>query len=185
MIYRFTLISDEEDGFLREIQIGSDATFEDFHHAILQSVGYPNDQMTSFFICSEDWEKENEITLEDMGGSSDVDTYVMRATTLDELVEDEKQRLIYVFDPLADRVFFIELSEIIPGRTLAAARCTKKLGNAPKQLLDFDQLMSLQPASSSDDIDESFGDTDSFDLDELDPDSFNIVDDSFDPSDLL
>lgn len=184
MIYRFTLISDEKDGFLREIQIGSNATFEDFHDAILKSVGYPNDQMTSFFICNEDWEKETEITLEDMGSSSDVDTYVMGETAIDELVEDEKQRLIYVFDPLADRVFFIELSEIIPGKNLDTPRCTKKLGDAPQQLLDFDQLMNLQPVSSSDDIDESFGDTDSFDLDELDPDTFNIVDDSFDPSDL-
>ena len=51
MIYRFTIISDEVDDFVREIQIDPEATFYDFHEAILKSVGYANDQMTSFFIC--------------------------------------------------------------------------------------------------------------------------------------
>ena len=56
MIYRFTIISDEVDDFVREIQIDPEATFYDFHEAILKSVGYTNDQMTSFFICDDDWE---------------------------------------------------------------------------------------------------------------------------------
>lgn len=48
MIYRFTIISDEVDNFVREIQIDPEATFYDFHEAILKSTGYTNDQMTSF-----------------------------------------------------------------------------------------------------------------------------------------
>ena len=67
MIYRFTIISDEVDDFVREIQIYPEATFYDFHEAILKSAGYTNDQMTSFFICDDDWEKEKEITLEMKG----------------------------------------------------------------------------------------------------------------------
>ena len=70
MVYRFTIISDEVDNFRREIQIDSEATFLDLHNAILKSAGYPNDQMTSFFICDDNWEKETEITLEDMGTRS-------------------------------------------------------------------------------------------------------------------
>ena len=54
MIYRFTIISDEVDDFVREIQIDPEATFYDFHEAILKSAGYTNDQMTSFFICDDD-----------------------------------------------------------------------------------------------------------------------------------
>ena len=91
MIYRFTLISDESDDFVREIQIDPEATFYDFHKAILQSVGYTDDQMTSFFICDEDWEKEKEVTLEEMDDNSEIDCWVMKETRIDELVEDEKQ----------------------------------------------------------------------------------------------
>jgi len=82
MVYRFTIISDEVDDFMREIKIDSEATFFDFHKAILKSVDYKDDQMTSFFICDEDWEKEQEITLEDMGSGSDEDTWLMKETRL-------------------------------------------------------------------------------------------------------
>ena len=89
MIYRFTIISDEVDDFVREIQIDPEATFYDFHEAILKSAGYTNDQMTSFFICDDDWEKEKEITLEEMDDNPEMDSWVMKETQLSELVEDE------------------------------------------------------------------------------------------------
>ncbi len=58
MIYKFTIVSDEVDDFVRETKIDSDATFFDLHKAILASCGYKDDQMTSFFICDDDWEKK-------------------------------------------------------------------------------------------------------------------------------
>ena len=39
MIFRFTIISDEVDDFVREIQVDPDATFFDLHEAILKSTG--------------------------------------------------------------------------------------------------------------------------------------------------
>lgn len=172
MVYRFTIISDEVDNFRREIQIDSEATFLDFHRAILESAGYADDQMTSFFICDNNWEKETEVTLEDMGTSSDMDSWIMEETPLSELLEDEKQHLLYIFDPLADRAFFIELSEIITGKSLSEAVCTKSMGDAPQHTLDFDQLMATQVTATA--LDESFGDDEDFDLDELDPDGFEM-----------
>lgn len=100
MVYRFTLISDEVDDFIREIKIDSEATFHDFHEAILKAAGYKNDQLTSFFICDDDWEKEQEITLEDMGTSSDEDSYIMKETKLSDLLEDEKTEIALCLRPL-------------------------------------------------------------------------------------
>ena len=57
MIFKFTIISDEKDDFLRIIEIDSEATFLDLHNAILESVDYEKNQMTSFFLCNDDWEK--------------------------------------------------------------------------------------------------------------------------------
>ena len=173
MIYRFTIVSDEVDDFVREIKIDSDATFLDFHKAILASCGYKDDQMTSFFICDEDWEKEKEVTLEDMGTSSDEDAWIMKDTRLSDLVEEEKQRLLYVFDPLTDRVFFIELSEVLPGKSLDRPVCSRKHGTAPKQSVDFDE-MAKNNASNSLDLDENFYGDQSFDPEEFDPDGFEM-----------
>ena len=46
MIYRFTIISDEVDDFIREIKIDSEATFFDLHEAILKAAGYKDDQLS-------------------------------------------------------------------------------------------------------------------------------------------
>lgn len=171
MIYKFTIISDESDDFVREIQINPEATFFDFHEAILKSVGYANDQMTSFFICDEDWEKEKEITLEDMNDDPEVDSWVMKETPLNELVEDEKQKLLYVFDYMTERCFFIELSEIITGKEIKGYKCTKKEGDAPKQTMDFEEMAV---AGGSLDLDENFYGDQDFDMEDFDSNGFDV-----------
>ena len=94
MLFRFLILSDEVDDFKREIKIDSEATFLELHDAILDSVNYTKDQMTSFFICDEDWSKRTEITRVEMDTTSDEDNYVMEDTHLDELLEDEHQKLL-------------------------------------------------------------------------------------------
>ena len=153
MIYRFTIISDEVDDFVREIQIDPEATFFDLHEAILKAANYTNDQMTSFFICDDDWEKEKEITLEEMDNNPEMDSWIMKETRLNELIEDEKQKLLYVFDYMTERCFFIELSEIITGKEIKGAKCTKKSGEAPKQTVDFEEMAA---GGGSLDLDENF-----------------------------
>lgn len=171
MIYRFTIISDEVDDFIREIQIDPEANFFDFHEAILDAAGYTHDQMTSFFICDDDWEKEKEVTLEEMDSNPEIDSWVMKETALNELIEDEKQKLIYVFDYLTERCFFIELSEIITGKELKAATCTKSNGIPPKQTVDFEEMIA---ASGNIDLDENFYGDQDFDLDDFDAEGFDI-----------
>ena len=179
MIYKITFSCDDVDDFRRVFEADSEATFLDLHHAILNSAGYPDDQMTSFFICDEDWEKEQEITLEDMGGSSEEDSYIMRETRLSELLEDEKQKMLYVFDPLTERVFFIELSEIIYGKDLANAVCTRKEGIAPKQTVNFDEMFAASGTNL--DLDENFYGDQDFDLEDFDPEGFDMGGAASDP----
>jgi hypothetical protein len=175
MIYRFTIISDETDNFIREIQIDPEATFFDFHKAILKSVDYTDDQMTSFFICGEDWEKEQEITLEEMDTNSEMDSWVMSETALSELIEDEKQKLLYIFDYMTERCFFIELSEIITGKEIKAAVCTRKEGEVPKQTIDFEESTAI---NGSLDLDENFYGDQDFDMDEFDSEGFDMGNDT-------
>jgi predicted metalloprotease with PDZ domain len=172
MIYRFTIISDEADDFLREIQIDPEATFLDFHKTILSAVGYKDDQMTSFFICDEDWDKEKEITLEEMDDNPEIDSWVMADTKISELVEDEKQKLLYMFDYMTERYFFIELTEIITGKSMEGAKCTKKAGEAPKQTIDFEEF--AQSAASAEDLDENFYGDQDYDIDDIDQDGFDM-----------
>ena len=173
MIYRFTIISDEVDDFVREIQIDPEATFFDLHEAILKAANYTNDQMTSFFICDDDWEKEKEITLEEMDNNPEMDSWIMKETRLNELIEDEKQKLLYVFDYMTERCFFIELSEIITGKEIKGAKCTKKSGEAPKQTGDFEEMAA---GGGSLDLDENFYGDQDFDMEDFDAEGFDVND---------
>lgn len=164
MVYKFTLLSDESDDFVRVIEIDSDATFFDFHKAILKACGYKDDQMTSFFICDQNWGKETEITLEAMDTSSEEDSYVMRDTKLSEFCEEKKQRLLYEFDPLAGRDFFIELTNIVYKKDIDAPVCTRSEGKAPEQMMDPDLIGGL----GSDNDNDYYGDINDYDDEELD-----------------
>jgi hypothetical protein len=175
MVYKFRLLSDEVDNFRRDIEIDSEATFQELSNAILESVNYPDDQMTSFFICNNRWVKEVEITREDMGSMSEDENYVMADTVIGDLIEDEKQKLMYVFDPLGDRVFYMELSKIEFGKDIDTPVCTRSVGEAPTQTLDFDELLSKGPAvAASDEFNEDFYGSDEYNDDDLDPDGFDM-----------
>ena len=100
MIYRIAFSCDEVNRFRRVFEADSEATFLELHKAILESVEYPDDQMTSFFMCNDRWEKEQEVTLVEMGASMEYDNMTMEQTRLSDLLTDQGQRLIYIFDPM-------------------------------------------------------------------------------------
>lgn len=170
MVYRFKLVSDEVSNFSREIEIDSESTFLQLRNVILDSVGYSKDELDSFFLCDDDWQKEEEITLEDMGSASDQDVWLMESTPLNEMIEDEGQKLIFVFDYMTERAFFMEMKEAIPGRSLPEPICTLKKGKAPQQFVDLEEIEKKIDAKVEKDldlgIDEFYGDS-QFNEDEL------------------
>ena len=172
MIYKFVILSDEVDDFRRDIVIDSDATFFDLHEAILESTGFAKDQMTSFFICDEDWVKEEEITLMEMDTSSDEDNYVMDSTRLSDLLEDERQKLLYVFEYLTERSFFMELREIITGKSQPKAKCVLSNGKPPVQTTEFealDERLNIRMAATNHHFEEDlYDDDDEFGMDDYD-----------------
>ena len=179
MVYKFTILSDEIDNFVRVIKIDPEATFFDFHEAILDSVNFEKNQMTTFFICSYDWEKEQEVTLIEMESDSEYDNLVMNETKLEELISDEKQKLLYVFDLMSDRAFFIELSEIIPGKKVEKATCVSSKGNPPQQL-----PMNMEDNFATKiNLDETFYGDEEFELEELDEEGFGDL--NFEDSSLF
>ncbi|MBS7347028.1 MAG: hypothetical protein SOV24_00035 [Muribaculaceae bacterium] len=178
MVYRFKLVSDEVSNFSREIEIDSQNTFLQLRNVILESVDYTKDELDSFFLCNDDWEREEEITLEDMGNLAiDQDCWLMESTPIGELVEDEGQKLSFVFDYLTERSFFLELKEIFPSRHLMEPICTIKRGKAPAQKVDmdeFDRVVDSKAQAALEDIDIEPIDESNFNEEDLE-DGFDIL----------
>lgn len=135
MIYKFKLVSDEVSNFSRDIDIDSNDTFLQLRNAILDSVDYSKEHEESFFLCDEDWDRHEEIALFDPGSESDEDVWIMEDTPLNEMIEEEGQKLCFTFDYENDRSFFMELKEAVPGKNLSSPICTMKKGKAPSQIL--------------------------------------------------
>ena len=183
MIYKITFSCDDVVDFRRVFEADSEATFLELHQAILQSVGYPDDQMTSFYMCNDHWEKEQEVTLVEMGSNFEYDNMIMESTRLSDLLEDRGQRLIYVFDPMYERYFFGSLTEIMPGYT-DGVKCTESRGDAPKQLQTEDAAEAARAKDAKDRglDDDLFGDS-QFDIDDLDAEGFQDL--SFDDGSMF
>lgn len=179
MVYKFTILSDEVDNFVRIISIDSEAKFFDLHNAILDAVNFEKNQMTSFFICSDNWEKGQEVTLVEMESSSEYDNLVMDKTSLEELLSEENQKLIFVFDMMYDRVFFMELTEVVPLKNLKKAVCEVSEGEPPVRVL-ADENIAVAPKAS---LDENFYGDEDFEMDELDDEGFGEM--NFDDSSLF
>ena len=97
------VLPEGDPNFRRVFEADADATFLELHEAILKSVGYPDNQMTSFFLCNDEWEKGQEVTLVEMDSNFEYDNMVMNETRLSDLIEEQGQRLIYIFDPMFER----------------------------------------------------------------------------------
>ena len=65
-VYKFKVYFEDYEDIYRVIEIKSNQTFLDFHHAILESIKFDNKQLASFYMSNDAWKKGQEITLEDM-----------------------------------------------------------------------------------------------------------------------
>ncbi len=184
MIFKFRIVSDEDDQFKREIKIDADSTFLDLRNAICESVGYDKNQMSSFFLCDSSWEKEKEITLEDMGLDASEDAYLMDECVLRDFIEDEGQRLMFVFDYMTDRAFFIEMRDSEPGKTLIEPICSLSQGTPPAQSVEMDEFdaaidakaAAAAAAAAREDLDEDFYGSTDFNDDEFEAGGFDEMD---------
>lgn len=109
MVFRFRMLSDENDRFVRDYEVLYDMTLLEFHRFILESLEY-EECMASFFTADARWEKLREFTLMDMGDGSDRSLETMERVTLGQIIHRLRDRLIYLFDMFGDRAYYLELT---------------------------------------------------------------------------
>lgn len=113
MIYRFRAILDHEnkEDIFRDIEIRKTDTFEDLHNVITQSFGFDGSEMASFYVSNDDWHQGQEIALFDMGQNEDI--RMMNETIIEDVLDEDNTKLIYIYDFLNMWTFLVELGEIV------------------------------------------------------------------------
>ncbi len=132
MVFRFRMLSDENDRFVRDYEVRGDTTLLEFHRFILESLEY-EECMASFFTADRLWNRQREFTLMDMG-SDEGAPEPMEKVTLEQIVHRRHDRLIYLFDLFGDRAYYLELTEICDAEPEAGyPREIYALAEAPDQ----------------------------------------------------
>lgn len=182
MTLKLTLFSQEKEDFVLEILIDSDAKFSELHQLILKDCKYNEHQKQSFLICDEEWRVKHRICLrddEDMRYDEDLD--LMSHTRIGDFLEDEGQRLAYVFDPDGKRFFLMELTENVFGRTEREPIVNRRHGKAPLQASlsgtteeeEEGRFAEASAAEEEEGNEDLYGD-EGFEEDELDPEGYEI-----------
>ncbi|MGN1256928.1 MAG: hypothetical protein ACI4UA_07175 [Bacteroidaceae bacterium] len=174
MTLRLTLFSQEVEDFVVEIKIGAEASFDDLHRLILHDCGYREVDGQQFLLCDEDWRVERRVCQRDVESRSEEDIYLMHDTLVGDLLEDEGQRMAYVFDPEAKRFFMMELTENIFGQPLASPMVSRRHGQAPLQSRQVQASGSAVQTTDDADTGENFYGDDGFEDEELDLEGFEI-----------
>ncbi|AFL81726.1 Plasmid pRiA4b ORF-3-like protein [Aequorivita sublithincola DSM 14238] len=167
MIYRFRIILDTHEDVFRDIEIESSATLEDFHNAITQSFGFDGQEMASFYTTNELWEEDEEISLFDVSDEPG-GVRIMGETYLEDVVDKEDTRLLYVYDFLNMWTFMVELadiSEIESGQIYPNLMYSH--GEIPEEAPEKEFTSEPIDGDDDDDFDEEF-DLDPEDYDNLD-----------------
>jgi hypothetical protein len=171
MIYLFRVVSDEDQNFYRDVVAEGSDTFLELHQALQKDLGYDANQLASFFITNEMWEKQKEITLIDMMQDPNLGTTTMEQVTLEEFLTEINQRMIYVYDFFAERAFFIELIETTDQSSPKETPFIAQGAGDPPPQLALDQL--VDDAETKPEFEQDRNEQDDIRLDDLDPDMFN------------
>ena len=158
--FRVLLDSKETDEIFRDILISDKENFESFYKLILGAYGFNEQQMASFYMSNDNWDKGHEISLFDMSFGEDPKQIlpgVMSSSIIGDFMTVEDQKIILVHDFLRMWMFLIELIETSE-ETPSRAEIVLSVGNAPKEdsrsSEDENLVFETDPEEGNEDEDE-------------------------------
>jgi len=170
-VYRFKVIFEDYDDIVREIEIQSKQTFEDFHRIIQQSTGYQVEASSSFYVSNDQWIKGDEIAFMPSSKKTDRGVALMEKSKLSSFIDDPHQKFYYTYNFDRPYDFHIELIKILLDDTTGKVYpvIVRSVGDAPKP---FGVVVPLPAVDAEGDFDflheEGLNPEDGHDFTELD-----------------
>lgn len=141
-VYRFKVFLEDNEDVFRDIDIKAAQTFEQFHTIIQEAFKFDAKHAAAFFVSDDYWRKGQEITLrkedlplEEEEIRKNVDPKkLMSETKIARFIEQPHQRFVYVFDPVVQWTFLLEMIKIVEENSKTNyPSIIKSYGTAPKQ----------------------------------------------------
>lgn len=175
--FRVLLDSKDQEKVFRDILINDSDNFETFYKAIISAFNFQGDQMASFYISNDDWDKGHEISLMDLSyddDSIDAIPSVMNNAILKDFIQEPDQKIILVYDFLRMWIFLAELVGY-EQETPTEPKVLMAMGMAPPE---DSRITELEDESV---IEEMYSDEEDEDEDDL---GFNDYEDGLSDDDM-
>lgn len=178
--YKFKVYYDEVDDFVRDVELLANDNFESFHHLLYDCIGLKGNEMACFSICDPKWNAQKEITLMDMSDDdvpsdnsepeyeeedvfstkSNLPNFVMKDSLLKDFITDPHQHIIYEYDFMDPKVFYIELQKVLQTDEDASLfpRCTYKCKEMPAPVKKPDTMDDDDFEFEDEDVTNEFND---------------------------
>ena len=170
--FRVLLDSESKNEAFRDILISDTDNFESFYKAIMSSFRFKCDQMASFYVSNDSWDKGHEISLMDLSyddDSIDSPSAVMKEAIIKDFLEEPDQKFILVYDFMRMWIFLIELIGYEKENPVAP-EVLMAVGMAPPEdsrlVPDNEELLIDEGDDNDFDDDEDDEDSDEFGTDE-------------------
>ena len=172
--FRVLLDSDKNEEVFRDILISDTDNFESLYNAILKSFKFKGDQMASFYVSNDNWDKGHEISLMDMSyddDSIDSPSAIMKTAVIKDFLEEPDQKFILVYDFMRMWIFLVELIGFDRNEP-ETPEMILSVGNAPTEESreSMTEDLFLDDSEISDEEEDEFG--------------FNEFDDDYSDDDL-
>jgi hypothetical protein len=150
-ILRFNITNEDAPEMLRVLDIPANANFQDLHFAVLDAVGFDTSQLSSFFICNNNWEKKVELTLINMGIDEADLVPIMKDIKLKDYEHELGQKLVFEYDFVLMWRFFLEVTKVYESSEPVKEfpKIVESIGDAPKQYETFEKYPEVMSEEDS------------------------------------
>ena len=165
-MYKIRIILDTKEDIIRTILVNNIINLESLHTTISSSFGFAGQEMASFYKTDDEWNQGEEIPLFNMAEAGE--DISMDSCILYQILPEENNKLIYVYDFLKMWTFYVDVIEISDEKREDLPQTILSVGEIPAEAPEKEFIAEKLDDSFGDDedINDEFGHFDDFDYNE-------------------
>lgn len=168
-MYKIRIILDTKEDVIRTILFDADINLENLHRNIAKSFGFKGQEMASFYRTDSEWTQGEEIPLFNMEESGE--GISMETCILKDVLPQEDDKLIYVYDFLKMWTFYVETINVSTISQEDLPKTILAVGEIPKEAPEKEFIAEKSDNAFNDEYDDEF--KDEFEsLDDIDFDQY-------------
>lgn len=168
---KIRVVADTEEDIFIDLIASKSSNLLSIHNLLVKTFELDSNEIASFYLSNNNWDKGDEITLFNMSLEDDDDGSIQKSmenTSLENLFSDGISKLLYLHDFLNMNIFYVELLNEETLNSNESLQVTHQLGKyAPKKFDDDSNFEEIDPVKDIlDEYDEdNFGDFEELDED--------------------